>query len=99
MRTLRSSGTLIAIGALAWAGLAATGAVTVARGDSLSLLARRHGTTVAALAKANGISNPDRIYAGARLVLAGAAASPPAAAPATSAHGWVCPVAGARFGN
>lgn len=33
-------------------------------GDTLSGIARRYGTTVAALAQVNGISNPNRIYAG-----------------------------------
>ncbi|MCI9380828.1 MAG: LysM peptidoglycan-binding domain-containing protein [Dorea sp.] len=36
----------------------------IRRGDTLSQIARRYGTTVAALAQLNGISNPNRIYAG-----------------------------------
>lgn len=36
-------------------------------GDTLSALAQRFGTTVAALAQANGIANPDRIQAGATI--------------------------------
>ena len=36
----------------------------VQRGDTLSLLARRYGTTVEAIAEANGLEDPDRIIAG-----------------------------------
>lgn len=41
-----------------------TTTVTVARGDTLSALAKRYGTTVASLVNLNGIANPDRIYTG-----------------------------------
>lgn len=40
-------------------------------GDTLSQLAQRFGTTVSALANANGIKNPDLIYAGATLKISG----------------------------
>ncbi|MEW1672840.1 LysM domain-containing protein [Streptomyces noursei] len=33
-------------------------------GDTLSAIAARYGTTVAKLTAANGIANPNRIYAG-----------------------------------
>ena len=33
-------------------------------GDTLSGIAQKYGTTVNALAKLNGISDPDKIYAG-----------------------------------
>ena len=36
----------------------------VRRGDSLSEIARHFGVSVQALSKANGIKNPNRIYAG-----------------------------------
>jgi len=50
-------------------------------GDVLSVLARRFGTTVQALAQMNGISNPDLIRAGATLRVPDApGASPQAAA-------------------
>lgn len=39
----------------------------IQRGDTLSQLAQRNGTTVSALAKANNISNPDLIIAGKTL--------------------------------
>lgn len=49
--------------------------VTVAPGDSLSGIAARNGTTVSALAGANGIANPNVIVAGRRLVLPGTGGS------------------------
>lgn len=49
-------------------------------GDTLSAIAKRYGTTVAALAQANKINNANLIYAGRKLVLPnGAKASAPAA--------------------
>ncbi len=44
-------------------------AYTVQRGDTLSAIALRFGTTVAALAQANGLSNPNLIYVGQRLLI------------------------------
>lgn len=38
--------------------------ITVRPGDTLSAIAARHGTTVAALVRANGIRNPDLIHPG-----------------------------------
>lgn len=63
----------------------ATGSTyTIRSGDTLSAIAARLGTTVQALAQANGIANPDRIQAGAVLTIPGqqpaptpAPASPP----------------------
>lgn len=43
----------------------------IKRGDTLSALARRYGTTVGQLAKANNISNPDLIFAGRTLKISG----------------------------
>jgi membrane-bound lytic murein transglycosylase D len=79
---------------------------TVARGETLSGIARQYGTTVAALQDANGIRNPSSLRAGARLVIPGAGASTvrtaaatprPAAtgAPASSSH----PTSGAASGS
>ena len=45
-------------------------------GENLSRIAVRYGTTVHAIAHANGIANPNRIYAGQRLRIPGAAPSP-----------------------
>ena len=44
---------------------------TIRRGDTLSTLAKKNNTTVAELAKANKIKNPDKIFAGAKLVIPG----------------------------
>ena len=50
-------------------GTSSTGAktYTIRRGDNLGSIARRFGTTVSAIARANGISNPNRIRAGQTL--------------------------------
>ena len=51
-------------------GTTATGGVHVVRpGENLSTIAARYGTTVAALAQANGIANPNHIYVGQRLTI------------------------------
>lgn len=46
---------------------------TVKPGDTLSGIAQKYGTTVAKLQSLNGISNPDKIYAGQKLKIAGSA--------------------------
>jgi GH25 family lysozyme M1 (1,4-beta-N-acetylmuramidase)/LysM repeat protein len=40
---------------------------TVRRGDTLSGIARKYGTTVAAIQKLSGIKNPNKIYAGQKI--------------------------------
>jgi len=55
---------------------AASGATyTVRRGDTLSAIAVRYGTTISAIVRANGIANPRLIYAGQRLVIPGGRSS------------------------
>ena len=54
--------------------------VLVSAGDNLSSIAARYGTTVAALARANGISDPNLIIAGTRLVVPVAGAPTPSSA-------------------
>lgn len=49
--------------------------VVVGRGDTLTSIAARYRTTVTAIAAANGISNPDRVFAGSKLRVPLAAAS------------------------
>jgi murein DD-endopeptidase MepM/ murein hydrolase activator NlpD len=62
----------------------------IASGETLGAIARRYGVSVAALASANGIANPNRVAAGRRLTVPGGRA----------AATWVCPVAGrTRFEN
>ncbi|MCC7450946.1 MAG: LysM peptidoglycan-binding domain-containing protein [Anaerolineae bacterium] len=43
----------------------------VARGDTLSGIARRFGTSVAAIAQANGLTNPSLLYVGQQLIIPG----------------------------
>ncbi|MDQ3932895.1 MAG: LysM peptidoglycan-binding domain-containing protein [Actinomycetota bacterium] len=70
---------------LTFAGLVTTAALvvvstahyTVRRGDTLWDIGARYCTSVRALAAANGIRNPDRIYPGQRLVLPGSAGRGP----------------------
>jgi LysM repeat protein len=52
------------------------GTYVVRRGDTLSQIARRFGTTTATLARLNGIANPSFIYTGQVLRLSGAATAP-----------------------
>ncbi len=67
---------------------AAEPTVVVRNGDTLSGIALRHRTSVARLVALNGLSDPNRIYAGQRLVV-DAGAGPPSAAggKATTAAG------------
>jgi LysM repeat protein len=57
-----------------------SGTYTVVAGDTLSGIARRHGTTVAALKRENGLTS-DTIRVGDRLKVPGAAPSAPTTAP------------------
>jgi LysM repeat protein len=41
----------------------------VKKGDSLAVIAKRHGVTVSAIVACNGIKNPNVIYAGQRLCI------------------------------
>jgi LysM repeat protein len=69
-------------------------------GDTLSQLSRRFGTSVGELARANGIQNPDLIYAGASLRIPGRSDSfgGPSAAPTSGARG-AQPIDASQFGN
>lgn len=69
---------------LAAAGPAAAATVVVAPGETLSHIAARNGVSVAALAAANGISDPDHVVAGTRLVLPGGGGGTAAASGATA---------------
>lgn len=53
----------------------------VAAGDTLSAIARRHGTTVPALTRLNGLRDPNRLQVGQRLRLPAAPARPAAPRP------------------
>jgi LysM repeat protein len=47
-------------------------------GENLSLIAMRYGVTTSAIVQANGIANPDFIYAGQRLTIPGTTSPSPA---------------------
>lgn len=66
------------------------GVHVVGYGENLSSIAAYYGTSTAALAQLNGISNPNQIYVGQRLAISGSAAAAPAATssvPAASSSG------------
>ena len=71
---------------LATAALAADPTVVVKAGDTLTSLAKRHGTAIATLVELNGLTDPNRIYIGQQLRVSTAqpAADPPAPAAAAS---------------
>ncbi len=102
MRTLASVLTGVVVGPLGlvlWqagggsADTAFAATATVRPGDTLSAIATRYDTTVAALAAANGISNPDEIYAGATLQVPGTTPAPHAAASSSTPSPAPTPVA------
>lgn len=62
----------------------AVGSHTVASGDTVSALATRYGTTVAAIVAANGLNSRASIRVGQVLSVPGAAAPAPAPAPASA---------------
>ncbi|HEX4867619.1 MAG TPA: LysM peptidoglycan-binding domain-containing protein [Acidimicrobiales bacterium] len=76
-----------AVVTLAFLSLLGTGTHTVQRGETLAGIAARHGTTATALAKANGIVNPNRIYVGTELVVPAGSAAAPASGTYTVARG------------
>lgn len=56
-------------------------------GDTLFRIAIRFGTTVSAIAQANGITNINLIYVGQRLIIPGGSGSPPPPPPAPPSSG------------
>jgi murein DD-endopeptidase MepM/ murein hydrolase activator NlpD len=60
--------------------MAATGRYTVRRGDTLSSIAMRQNLSVSAIAEANGVTNPDRIFVGQVLSIPDPSAKPGPAA-------------------
>ncbi|HYI66977.1 MAG TPA: transglycosylase SLT domain-containing protein, partial [Candidatus Limnocylindrales bacterium] len=67
---------------------------TVKRGQNLTMIARGYGVTVAAIVRANGITNASRIYAGQRLTIPGSAG---AAAPTAPVAAGAMPASMARL--
>lgn len=93
-RSLASACVLIAAGiglaALAPPSGGCADTYRVARGDTLSVIARRCRSSVVAIARASGLANPNLILVGQRLVIPGrsdfaAAVSPSARSPAARA--------------
>lgn len=92
-RRLRAAATVVTLTAVVVGGQAAArpkkaapaGTYTVVRGDTLSRIAKQHGTTVRDLAQANGIADIHHVRLGARLTVpsAGVSATPAKAAKAT----------------
>src|SRR2546425_9583797 len=72
---------LAAIAALVATGSAAGRIHTVDRGETLEALSRRYAVSIAALAQANGILDPDRILAGSTLAVPAPSGSPSPARP------------------
>lgn len=57
---------------------------TVKKGDTLSAIAQKYGTTYQAIAKANGISDPNKIYAGQTLKIGSSGSSSTSTSKATT---------------
>lgn len=77
----------------------ASGTYTVVAGDTLSGIAARYGTTVAALASINGISNPNLINVGQVLRLSGSAPAPAAQGEYTVQPGDTLSAIAQRYGT
>ncbi|MDH3226136.1 MAG: LysM peptidoglycan-binding domain-containing protein [Thermoleophilia bacterium] len=76
----------VAVVLMGFASSAVAADVRVAEGDTLSAIAARNGTSVKALAAANGLDDPDLIRVGQRLRLVGNTAAAKASRPATSRY-------------
>lgn len=76
-----------------------SGTYTVQPGDTLSAIAAAHGTSVAAIASANGISNPDLIYVGQVLTISGSAPAPTSGGSYTVQSGDTLSGIAERFGT
>jgi len=89
MKTIIRAGlaVMILVGALAPTVVGASPQATetmvhvVQWGENLTLIAAQYGTTVEAIATANGIANPDLVFVGQQLTISGAASSPVPATP------------------
>jgi len=81
-----------ALGGLAVSGTAAGRVHTIKKGETLGAIALQYGRSQAALAKANGLADPNRIMAGAQLSIPGPGGASPSATPAATADktpvGW-----------
>jgi LysM repeat protein len=75
VRNLTSTAAVVTLAFLA---LLSTGTHTVVRGETLSGIAARYGTSSTALARLNGLANPNRIVVGTRLQVPSATSTPAA---------------------
>lgn len=79
-------------GTVTSSGSAGAGGYTVQAGDSLGAIAARFGTSAQALARANGIANPNVVVVGTRLRVPGRASSGMSSGPLTpitaAGSGW-----------
>jgi LysM repeat protein len=65
----------------------------VVKGDTLSAIAKRYGTTVAEIAIASGIADPNKIKVGQELTIPVKADAPKRTAPASPGQATVIPAA------
>ena len=72
---MRAARVIVVLAALVVAGQAAASAYVLRPGDTLSGVAARNRVSAAALAQANGITNPDRVLAGTSLRIPGGPAT------------------------
>ena len=77
---------ILAFGAVVQPAHAQNQVHVVRRGETLSSIAARYGTTTQAIVQANGLPNPNYIYAGQRLVIPGAGSSGAASSGAGSTY-------------
>ncbi len=92
-----AAGVVAALCALLMAVLSATAGaatVTIVPGETLSHVATRQGVSVAELARANGIANPDRVVAGTRLDVPGSGTPTRSSDTATRSSGAIAATAG-----
>jgi LysM repeat protein len=80
-------------------GLADSGRHTVRPGETASEIARDHGTTLAALASANGLGDPDLVIAGQTLVIPGAGTAAAGGATHTVSRGETLGSIARRYGT
>jgi N-acetylmuramoyl-L-alanine amidase len=85
-RSSASSGAARTVAVVTALVLASSASYTVVPGDTLSGIAARLGFPARDLASANGLSNPNRIYAGQRLNLPGSATGSGSAQPQPGSH-------------
>jgi N-acetylmuramoyl-L-alanine amidase len=80
-----------ALGGLVVSGAASGRVHTIQRGETLGTIARQYGVSLSALARANGLADPNRIMAGRTLAIpgpGGPSPSAPAAPGGSAAAGW-----------